>query len=186
MRKSTTRNLLVITIILVLILLAFGYYRLGGLNSIQIEIVTVDSYHLVGRYFEGNYKSDTIRIYFEEMKEYLKEGTLKGQPIIIYDQEPTGSPGKATSYIGVLLVGSPSSSLDNLEKREIPAKRSIRVSKDAHISVMPNPDRIDRMIQAYAQAKTLTVGELNIEIYYPNNRLVIERPILRGGDQGSE
>ena len=74
------------------------------------------------------------------------------------------------------------SSHEDLEKREIPAKRSIRVSKDAHIAVMPNPDRIDRLIQAYAQDEDLTASELNIEIYYHNNRLVIERPILSGID----
>jgi hypothetical protein len=185
-RKLTTRKLLVITIILVLFLLAFAYYRLGGLKSVQIETVRVDGYHLVGRYFEGNYKSDTIRVYFEEMKGYLKDGMLTGQPVIIYDQEPIGSRGKATSFIGIMLVESPSSSLDDLEKREIPAKRSIRVSKDAHISVMPNPDRIDRLIQAYAQANTLTVGESNIEIYHKNNRLVIERPILGADIESSE
>jgi hypothetical protein len=51
---------------------------------------------------------------------------------------------------------------------------------------MPNPDRIDRLIQAYAQANTLTVGESNIEIYHKNNRLVIERPILGADIESSE
>ena len=116
----------------------------------------------------------------------MKDGVLKGHPVIIYDQEPIGSSGKATSFIGIMLVESPPSPLDDLEEREIPAKRSVRVSKDAHISVMPNPDRIDRLIQAYAQANTLTVDELNIEIYHKNNRLVIERPILGADIKSSE
>jgi len=182
MKKWTIRKLLSITFILVIILLAGGYYSLGGLNSLQIETVMVDSYHLVGRYYEGTYKSDTIRLYFEEMKGYLKDGILSGQPVIIYDQESTESRGKARSFIGIMLVESPSSAFDDLEKRKIPAKRSIRVSKDAHISVMPNPDKIDRLIQAYVHDKGLIAGELNIEIYHENNRLVIERPILGGFD----
>jgi hypothetical protein len=181
-KKSTFRKLLGSTIIVLLILLAFGYYRLGGLSPVLVETITVDNYHLVGRYFEATYKSDTIRAYFEEMKGYLKDGVLTGQPVIIYDQEPSGSRGKATGFIGIKLVESPSWSLDNLEKREIPAKRSIRVSKDAHISVMPNPNKIDRLISDYALTHALSIGDLNIEIYHPNNRLVIERPILSGVD----
>ncbi|TDI69363.1 MAG: hypothetical protein E2O86_05600 [Bacteroidetes bacterium] len=182
MKKSTIRKLLSGTIIALLILVAFGYYRLGGLNSILVETITVDNYYLVGRYFEATYKSDTIRAYFEEMKEYLKDGVLTGHPVIIYDQEPSGSRGKATGFIGIKLVERPSSSLYKLEKREVPAKRSIRVSKDAHISVMPNPNKIDRLIKDYALTHALVVGDFNIEIYHPNNRLVIERPILDGVD----
>jgi len=181
-KKSTIKKLLGGTIIALLILVAFGYYRLGGLNPVLVEIITVDNYYLVGRYFEATYKSDTIRAYFEEMKGYLNDSTLTGQPIIIYDQEPSGSRGKATGFIGIKLKESPSYSLDDLEKREIPAKRSIRVSKDAHISVMPNPNKIDRLIKDYALTHALVVGDLNIEIYHPNNRLVIERPILSGVD----
>ena len=177
-----TRKVLGFSVSLIVILLAVVYYKLGGFNSLQVETIEVNNYHLVGRYFEGSYKSDTVGRYFEEMRGYLDTGILIGQLVIIYDQELIEKHGKTRSFIGVMLEQNQLSSHEDLEKREIPAKRSIRVSKDAHIAVMPNPDRIDRLIQAYAQDEDLTASELNIEIYYHNNRLVIERPILSGID----
>jgi len=180
--KISNRKLLVITIAIVLIILGFGYYKLGGLYSVKIETVRVDNYHLVGKYFSGSYKSDSIRVYFEEMSAYIKDGTLSGQPVIIYDQEQSDGDGKGTSFIGVMLADHPTSLPASLVKRDIPAQKSIKVTKDAHISVMPNPDKIDQMIQEYALANDLTIAESNIEIYQKNNRLVIERPIVSGAD----
>lgn len=177
-----TRKVLGFSVSLIVILLAVVYYKLGGFNSLQVETIEVNNYHLVGRYFEGSYKRDTVGRYFEEMRSYLDTGILTGQLVIIYNQELIGKHGKTRSFIGIMLEQNLLSSIDDLEKREIPAKGSIRVSKDAHIAVMPNPDRIDRLIQAYAKDEDLTASELNIEIYYDNNRLVIERPILSGID----
>ena len=177
-----TRKVLGFSVSLMVMLLAVVYYKLGGFNSLQVETIEVNNYHLVGRYFEGSFKSDTVGRYFEEMRGYLDNGILVGQLVIIYDQEAVGRHGKVKSFIGVALEENRLSSFDDLEKREISAKRSIRVSKNAHIAVMPNPDRVDRLIQAYARDEDLVVSELNIEIYYNNNRLVIERPILSGLD----
>ena len=88
-----TRKVLGFSVSLIVILLAVVYYKLGGFNSLQVETIEVNNYHLVGRYFEGSYKSDTVGRYFEEMRGYLDTGILIGQLVTIYDQELTEKHG---------------------------------------------------------------------------------------------
>jgi 3D (Asp-Asp-Asp) domain-containing protein len=67
----------------------------------------------------------------------------------------------------------------NLTSKEITASVAIRISKEAHISVMPNPEKIHELIESFANEHRLKVGDLDIEIYHTHNRLVIERPVLQ-------
>ena len=158
-----------------MLLLLFGYYKLGGFNPVKVELINTDDYHLLGRHFEGNYQSDTVRLYYNQMRDYVQKGTINGFPAIIYDQEPQGARRRAKSFIGVLL--DEPTSIEGLENREINASQAIRVSKEAHISVMPNPDKIERLITSFATENQLTIGPFNIEIFHTENRLVIERPV---------
>ena len=154
-----------------------GYYQLGGFKPINIELVKVDDYRLVGKSFEGSFRSDSIRIYFNEMKSLVQQGTVQGQPTIIYDQEPDGTKGFSRSFIGILLEKD-NSAPAHLEQREISTSRAIRVSKDAHISVMPNPDKIAKRIEQYSRQHQVQPMGPSIEIYRPENRLVIEQPVF--------
>lgn len=176
MSRSGVRKLLGYAFILLVIVLLFGYYKLGGFNPVQAELVQVNNYYLAGRNFQGSYKSDTVRVYFNEMRDYVQEGKVKGQPVIIYDQEPTGKRGHSAMFIGVRLTAQEPPGPD-LEIRPVAATRAIRISKDAHISVMPNPDKIGRKILRYAEENGLEMVGSSIEIYFPNNRLVIEQPV---------
>ena len=178
MKIPRVKKLLGLLILFVLLILAIGYFKLGGFSPVRVELVDVEDYHLVGRYFKGRYQSDTIGTYFKEMKSYIEEGVVEGFPAIIYDHEPEGNRGEVESYIGILTKGQ--TTIHQLEKREVPASKAIRVSKDAHISVMPNPDKIKGLIETCAEEYQLEFGQFNIEIYHPNNRLVIERPVISG------
>ena len=110
------------------------------------------------------------------MRSLVLQSKVQGQPVIIYDQEPDGTRGFSRSFIGVVLTGNVSAP-GHLENREISASHAIRVSKDAHISVMPKPEKIAKKIKDFsAQQGALLTGP-SIEIYMPNNRLVIEQPV---------
>lgn len=177
MRKPGIRRLLGFLFLTLLLLLFFGYYQLGGLNPLQVEMVRVDNYYLIGRYFQGNHQSDTIRLYFNEMNRYVEEGILSGHPAIIYDQEPEGTRGKSKSFIGILTKKP--TSYGDLKQRQISATECIRVYKNSHISVMPNPAKIEKLIRSYAEEHGYELDEFNVEIYHPSSRLVIERPIRK-------
>ena len=68
-----------------------GYIKLGGLSLVQMELLQIDNYYLLGRPFEGRYKCDTVRNYFNEMQVHLQDGIVEEHPVIIYDKEPTGN-----------------------------------------------------------------------------------------------
>ncbi|GJM29207.1 MAG: hypothetical protein DHS20C17_18420 [Cyclobacteriaceae bacterium] len=178
MKKWPGKALLGVFLFLLVLLFA-GYYKLGGFNPVQVELVEVDNYHLAGRYFEGSYESDTVGMYFNQMKEVLGAGVVEGNPVIIYHHEPTDSSGLSMIFVGILLSDTEIEPLPSrdLIRIEIDASTAIRVSKKAHISVMPNPDKIDKLIEAYARDHRVKIAALDIEIYHSDNRLVIERPV---------
>ncbi len=182
MNAQRSKALFVGAIFIVLFVIGLGYYRMGGLNPVKVELVEVDSYNLLGRYFEGSYKSDTVAIYFNEMQDYIESGRITGDPVIIYYQEPEGVLGLSRIFVGIRL-----SELGNTEKQEfghllndgIQASSAIRVSKEAHISVMPNPEKIAKLIESFAEEHNLKIGTASIEIYQSQNRLVVERPVVK-------
>ena len=176
MRNLSLKKLLGIIIGFLSLTFLVVYYKLGGFSPVTLELVEVNNYHLAGRYFEGSFRSDTIRIYFDEMKSLLQQGRLEGSPVIVYDQEPDGIQGLSRSFIGIALLDSETIPID-LDKREIMASTVIRVSKDAHISVMPNPTNITKKIARFCQEHHAVPVGPSIEIYQPDNRLIIEQPV---------
>jgi len=78
-----------------------GYIRLGGLSPVQTELVQIDNYYLLGRSFEGRYKSDTVRNYFNEKQVHVQDGIVEEHPVIIYDKEPTGNRGISKIFVGI-------------------------------------------------------------------------------------
>ena len=162
-------------LILLVAALAGAYAYLGGFNPLQAERVGVSSYHLVGRTFDGSYRSDTIRQYFDEMRTLLQRQQLSEQPVvIIYDQEPQGSQGQIKNFIGIFTRNVTIDPDLRLQSRTISADSALRISKNCHPSLMPNPDKIAALIdKELGSASALTP---NIELYYPNDRLIIERP----------
>lgn len=181
MSRTRIRKIAGISVVLLVIALFAGYVILGGFRPVQISLVQVDNYYLLGRHFEGRYKSDTVGNYFSEMRAYLLDGIIKGSPVIIYDEEPGDRRGISKVFIGIKLTDISSltdqKTTGDLENREILASRAIRVSKDAHISVMPNPDRISRKIIQFSKENGLIIDGPCIEIYHSNDRLVIEQPV---------
>ncbi len=176
MSKSGLKKIVGVLIGIFLVGLLIAFYQLGGFRPVVMELIPVYDYQLAGRYFNGSFRSDSIRIYFNQMSQLVQQNKLKGQPVIIYDQEPDGSRGLSKSFIGVLLRNEQGIPPD-LEKREIFASNAIRLSKDAHISVMPKPHKIAERINDFCEQHNAQSFGPSIEIYYPNNRLVIEQPV---------
>ena len=175
MSKWKTRNYLGVFLLLLVISWAGVYYIKGGFNKVEVTLVEVENYRMIGRYFEGNYRGDTVRIIFEEMVAYLESQEAEGRPVIIYDQEPDSNGGKIKGFVGILTTYP--TALPGLKEREVSASQSVRVQKDAHISMMPNPDKINELIESFASSQGVELESFNLEIYNPNNRLVVERPI---------
>ena len=167
---------------LLVVVLTAAYIFLGGFSPVKISLVEVNNYYLLGRQFEGRYKSDTIGNFVREMRGYIQDGIIKGQPVIIYDREPGDIHGISLVFVGIKLTDTSVLNDDHqqtgeLRKREIMATQAIRVAKNAHISMMPNPDRISRKITQFSKENGLTIDGPCIEIYHSNDRLVIEQPV---------
>ncbi len=185
--RGKLRGPLIWLLLAFVVIIPLVYYALGGFKPLKVEVVEVEEYFLIGRDFQGTYSSDTLKQYFNEMKSYLQEGKFQGCIAVIYYQEPEGARGYVQSFVGIKLDEDPSSNeaqkilsqkeLAGLIVSSTPVK-VIRVSKDSHSSMMPNPDKIQDRIQSEAARLNVAIRPFNIELYYPNNRLVVESLII--------
>lgn len=164
-------------VVTLVVSIPLAYYWLGGFNPLQVELVPVDQIYLVGRYFEGRQQSDTIRRYFNEMKEYVQGDTYPGQLVIIYDQEPRGPSGQVKVFVGVRMQKPLKEAAGGLQLRTLEASRAIRISKASHSVVMPNPEDLNKLIADYAREQHLKLRGPSMEIYLPDNRLLVEHPL---------
>ena len=105
-------------------------------KPLKIERVAVNSYHLIGREFSGSYRSDTIRLYFDEMRQLLEAHNTADPIIIIYDQEPQGMRGNIKNFVGVFATPEIKNSKSELTERVIIADSAVRVFQ----SLSPQPN----------------------------------------------
>ncbi len=166
-------------ILLLFILAIMGgvYYYLGGFNPVSVEVVPVQPYFLLGKEFSGSHRSDTLRTYFNQMKALRDSLNLSGPVVLIYDQEPQGPRGMVSNFTGLRLESPPRSTAPGYKIRSVRADSVVRISKDCHAALMPNPSKVESLLQDYLQRNGLVPFDYNLELYYPDNRLVIERPL---------
>ena len=158
----------VITVIAVI-----AYYFLGGFKEpvIQLSTVTESQYH--GRWFEGRINNDSIRIIFEEARQFVSQ---HGEAVAIhYPQELEQESDTIRQFIGVW-----HSSGDQVQYPaefrpfdQLAGNSYISVQLTQHPIVMPAPAEIREMAQAFAERQNYSLQAGSIELYYPDNRIEV-------------
>lgn len=168
------RKLLWIIFGVLLVILLSVYFFLGGFNEVGVEVAEVENYEVVGHFYEGPYKRDTIASLFFEAKHLLEIKTLSGDlSVINFENDPEQNHSKI--FIGILVNQEAADFPAHLESREVGGGKIIRASIQSHNVVMPTRDKIDEKMEAFAAANNLTLTGVTIERYISENHLLIEK-----------
>ena len=173
MNKKVT----LLAILVAVLVLAIGYFYLGGLNKVNVSLESVSDYNLVGVHFEGMPKSDTIEMAFFQAREYVQNNRLDGVLALIHYNDTTLAKDRIKLFIGVHLNKGTSDIPEEYERLTIPAKRTIRATIEAHNVVMPSPKTIESKIKEMAEGLNLKLQDFTIERYLSERELLIEMPV---------
>ena len=165
-------------VVLPLSILAFiGYYWLGGLNRVTIEVVEEQARPILGKYYRGRYGDLALRKIFVEAKQLRQDGTAPGLLTVINLDSISASDQSVNQLIGIALTKPLTTVPPGYQLDTIPAGTYLRATLQANSLVMPQPKTINEKIAAYASNHQLLVSGLPIEFYQTSNTLWIEMAV---------
>ena len=159
-------------IVLPIGVLAFaGYYWLGGLNEVTVEVVTEEARLLVAKRYQGQYGDLALRQAFVEARKLQEEGTLPGVLTVANLDSVSASGQSVHQLIGVTMSTSPSTVPTGYQVDTLPTGQYLRATLRAQ------PRTINEQITDYANRHTLNIVGLPIEFYQGGDTLRIERAV---------
>ena len=165
-------------IVLPIGVLAFaGYYWLGGLNEVTVEVVTEEARLLVAKRYQGQYGDLALRQAFVEARKLQEEGTLPGVLTVANLDSVSASGQSVHQLIGVTMSTSPSTVPTGYQVDTLPTGQYLRATLRANPLVMPQPRIINEHIADYANEHALDIIGLPIEFYQAGDTLRIERAV---------
>lgn len=154
------KNIILISIIL---LVAIGFYvfnDLGGFNEVQIEVVDIPDINLSGRQFKGIPQDEKLGKVFEEM-ENIKNSNPGAKLHTIYYAEPAGKLDTMEVFVGIESQWISQNS--GLEEISFSGKSAIVATIKAHRFVMPGPLKIKNKIISFAKENNLPQPDIFID-----------------------
>lgn len=152
------------------------FYSLGGFNPIQISETKAPAPYLVGQRFEGRYTDQRLSEQFFEAKSWKDKEGLDGTLAVIYYNDPEKAKGQSYNFTGLALADT-SQVPAGYEVIPYPAERLLQARIEANSLVFPRPKTVQKELQNYADANSLTLDTLSIELYYSDRELVVQVPI---------
>jgi len=153
------------------------YFYLGGLNKVEVKVESISDYNLVGFHFQGEGDDKTLREGWEEAKELVQSGRLDGTVTVLNYKDSTLEDGHVKVFMGVRLNAGTSDLPENYERITIPAKRTVRAVINAHNSVMPNSQTVEKRLLEKADELRLELQDFTIEQYLSEQELWIDMPV---------
>ena len=88
------------------ILITVTLYNFGFFSTVTIKEITSPQKIVLGKYFEGNPKSEAFRDIFQEVGKMTESGLIDGKVCGIYLNNPENNEGKIKAIIGIFVADS--------------------------------------------------------------------------------
>jgi hypothetical protein len=164
--------LLIVTFIIGLLL---TYFNRGGLVKPTLTKVQTQPFFMASTTYKGFGKDKNLRNIIRQTHEYLEKGVLKGSLAIIYYGNPDTYKDSIDIVVGVMIQDTAQMKLpENYQIRQVPAMRVVRAELKAHVSVAPNPAKINEMLIDFARKSGLQPDHIHIEKYFSEEHIISE------------
>lgn len=165
-------NRFLLTGLVVILIFVAVYQLIKSSSPIEIEIVGRESATVFGQYYEGDWKSDTIKKMFIQADDVaLKCGGLS---TAIYYNDPNEEDGLMKAFIGVANCESGNKIFS--EVRYIPEGEFLKgkIGND-YFSI---PQRIYLEMEEYANDRNIKIGDFSLEQYFSDTLMIVYIPII--------
>lgn len=162
--------------LIIIFLIVIGvsvYYFLGGFKEVEVYQLQGTHYTIAGRFFEGKYNHPVIEKYFEESRDLVNDSYIKGDLVVVnYDYD---SANQVKLFIGILLDSDMAEIPRGFSVRSFDSETRMVVFLPMHPLVRPTSRKIEKLINRKSIEEDLELDEFTIEIYYPDESMVVER-----------
>jgi hypothetical protein len=161
---------LFLTVILIL------YQQLGGFKTPVISFIGLHEYHVAGIYYEGKITGSKWESLFYRMRDLVESDRITGTLTIVWYNQPEKEEGFARAFIGIQFEGNPDIP-SGLEVRTLQMAGVIRATMKSHVSVMPSPQKVSRLIREWAARHGYELQDILIEMYPEESAVYSEIPV---------
>lgn len=154
-----------------IVILAF-YYFIGGFKRIVVEEDTAINYRIAGNYFYGKYDDRQVEINFVAARDLIVNKKADGELCVVAYKSDTLQEEYIAQFIGVK-ISQDAALPEGFEERVFNADQNAKVTLDMHPIAMPNPEKVQNKLIEYVQSKGWQKPELFIEIYKPDNSMIV-------------
>lgn len=159
---------------LILFILSAGYYYLGGLNPVPIEVAEVPSFALAGRSYRGTTTDAALRKLMQEVHQEVETGKLRGTFMVGYLGNPD-RPDTLNVWVGARLP----SLADTSEVRQagwqvrlFAGGKAMQATVKAHPLVAPSPVRINEKIREKARREGVELQNIITDEYQEDQTVI--------------
>lgn len=177
--NSMLQKILLFVVLPLSVLALLGYYFLGGLNPIEIEVVQAEARIVVGQSYQGTYGDLALRKIFVEAKQRQQSGAVPGMLTVINRDATSGSEEEVNQFIGIALTAPIDSLPPDYTRDTLAAGTYLRARVSANPVAQPRPHTINERLEAYAVEHQLTVSGLPIELYRASDTLWVEMAVTK-------
>lgn len=173
-----SKKSILITFIIVAIAGLCGYAYLGGFHKVEISKITIGSYKIAGKHFEGKVQSDTLSNIFFVAKKYVQTHDNANSIAILYYQSADISIGKIDCFAGALLASDAENLPKEFEVKKFKVKEVLRARFEGHRLVTPEPSTIYQKIKTYADENGIQLQKIYIEKYFSDEAIEVDYLIV--------
>lgn len=150
------------------------YFNLGGFKEIQTAVSKNNKYSLAGKEINGKLTSKEEHFLFEEIKELIIDGSLKGTLAIVNYNDDTLGEYESRRFVGVLLDDEISMIPSGLKVLEIEGETTFQAALTMHPLVMPNTEKVEAKLKFLADEQGLVLQNYTLEKLYEDNSVIVE------------
>lgn len=170
-----TRKIILVIIFIFIAGLILTYFTRGGMIKPVITKVETQPFTMIATTYRGMGKDKALRNIIRQTHEYLEKGQLKGYLTIVYQGNPDTRRDSINILIGVITADTNNVQLPvNYRFKHIPTMRTVRAELKAHVSVAPNPEKVNEMLVGFARKSGLELDTIYIEKYFSEEHIISE------------
>lgn len=174
-----TKKIAYILVIGILAILLLMYFNRGGLVKPQISKVQTAPFSMVGKKYIGFGRDKALRELIRQTHEDMTNKVIQGTLTIVYRGNPDAEKDSVSVFVGVMVEDTLQVKLaKDYQIKYFPSMKTVRAEIKAHVSVAPNPEKINRMLVDFARKSGLTTDNVYIEKYVSEEHIISEIKVI--------